>query len=60
MFFRETGLIDAPAYRLEHLLENTKVHGPAIVDSNFTTIVINPGAHAVRRAGGHLVVRSAA
>jgi N-methylhydantoinase A len=60
MFFRETGLIDAPAYRFEHLLESTEVHGPAIVESNFTTIVINPGARAVRRPGGHLLVRSAA
>jgi N-methylhydantoinase A len=60
MFFRETGLIDAPAYRLEQLPVNAEVHGPAIVDSNFTTIVINPGARAVRRPGGHLVVHSAA
>ncbi len=60
MFFRETGRVEAPAYRLEHLPENTELHGPAIVDSNFTTIVINPGARAVRRPGGHLVVHSAA
>ena len=60
MFFRETGLVDAPAYRLEQLPVNAEVEGPAIVDSNFTTIVINPGARAVRRPGGHLVVHSAA
>ena len=60
MFFRETGMVDAPAYRLEQLPADTEVHGPAIVDSNFTTIVINPGARAVRRPGGHLVVQGAA
>lgn len=60
MFFRETGMVDAPAYRLEQLPVETEVHGPAIVDSNFTTIVINPGARAVRRPGGHLVVQGAA
>jgi N-methylhydantoinase A len=60
MFFRETGLVDAPAYRLEQLPVDAEVEGPAIVDSNFTTIVINPGARAVRRPGGHLVVHSAA
>ncbi|WP_246251887.1 hydantoinase/oxoprolinase family protein [Ancylobacter pratisalsi] len=60
MYFRETGLIDAPAYRLEHMAEGEEIAGPAVVDSNFTTIVVNPGARAVRRPGGHLVVRSAA
>lgn len=60
MYFRETGLIEAPAYRLEHMAEEAEVVGPAIVDSNFTTIVINPGARAVRRAGGHLVIATAA
>lgn len=60
MVFRETGPVDAPAYRLEQLPVNAEVRGPAIVDSNFTTIVVNPGARAVRRPGGHLVVHSAA
>ena len=60
MYFRETGLIDAPTYRLEHMAEEAEIAGPAVVDSNFTTIVVNPGARAIRRPGGHLVVRSAA
>ncbi|WP_429571118.1 hydantoinase/oxoprolinase family protein [Paraburkholderia sp. UCT70] len=59
MYFRETGLIDAPTYRLESMAIDADVAGPAVVDSNFTTIVVNPGARAVRRAGGHLVIHSA-
>jgi N-methylhydantoinase A len=59
MYFRETGFIDAPVYRLEHMAEHIEIAGPAIVDSNFTTIVVNPGARAVRRPGGRLVVHSA-
>ncbi|WP_258002229.1 hydantoinase/oxoprolinase family protein [Burkholderia sp. WAC0059] len=59
MYFRETGLVEAPAWRLERMAVDEDVVGPAIVESNFTTIVVNPGARAVRRAGGHLVVHCA-
>jgi N-methylhydantoinase A len=30
--------------------------GPAIVESPFTTVVIDPGAEAVRRGSGTLVI----
>jgi N-methylhydantoinase A len=60
MFFRETGAIKAPAFRLEHMEEDIDIPGPAIIDSNFTTVVINPGARARKNAGGHLVVHCAA
>ena len=33
-----------------------RVDGPAIVESSFTTVVIDPGASVVRPAGGNLIV----
>jgi N-methylhydantoinase A len=33
-----------------------RIEGPAIVESSFTTIVLNPGASAVRAASGSLVI----
>jgi N-methylhydantoinase A len=57
MFFRETGQVEAPTYHLEGLPESLVVTGPALVVSNFTTVVVNPGARAQRRPEGHLVVQ---
>jgi N-methylhydantoinase A len=57
MFFRETGQVEAPTYHLERLPESLVVTGPALVVSNFTTIVVNPGARAQKRPEGHLVVQ---
>jgi N-methylhydantoinase A len=57
MFFRETGQVEAPTYHLESLPGSLVVTGPALVVSNFTTVVVNPGASAQRRPEGHLVVR---
>jgi N-methylhydantoinase A len=34
----------------------TRVDGPAIVESSFTTVVIDPGASVVRSANGNLIV----
>lgn len=56
MTFRETGRIDAPAYRLEALDASATVSGPAVVESNFTTIVLAPGSCACKTAEGGLVV----
>jgi len=35
---------------------NAAVEGPAIIESPFTTVVIDPGAKAVRKPSGNLVV----
>jgi N-methylhydantoinase A len=60
MLFRETGQVEAPTYHLEKLPESLVVAGPALVVSNFTTVVVNPGARAQRRPEGHLVVHCGA
>lgn len=60
MFFRETGMIEAPAYHLEAMGADAEIAGPAIVDSSFTTVVVNPGARARKSADGRLIVHCAA
>ena len=57
MTFRETGPIEAPAYRLEALDPSVTVKGPAVVESNFTTVVLAPGSDARKTAEGGLSVQ---
>jgi N-methylhydantoinase A len=55
-FFTETGVVDAAIRRLEAMAPGTQVSGPAIIESSFTTVVLNPGALAERAASGSLVI----
>jgi N-methylhydantoinase A len=57
MTFRETGPVEAPAYRLEDMVTGTVVEGPAVIESRFTTVVVNPGATARRPAPDRLVIQ---
>jgi len=43
-------------YRFEALPTGTEIAGPAIVESSFTSIVIDAGARAVRDVSGSLVI----
>lgn len=56
MTFRETGPVAAPAWRWDDLAPDTPVPGPAVIESSFTTVVVNPGAVAVKRPTGSLVI----
>lgn len=58
MYFRETGIVDAPAFRLGSL-NGEAIAGPAVVESSYTTVVIQPGARARRQPEGHLVIEVA-
>jgi N-methylhydantoinase A len=49
MVFRDTGRLDAPVYDLDALPQDHPVTGPAIIESSFTTIVVDPGSRAVRQ-----------
>ncbi len=40
----------------ESMKRNAGVEGPAIIESPFTTVVIDPGARAVRKPSGNLLV----
>ncbi|HWD10984.1 MAG TPA: hydantoinase/oxoprolinase family protein [Solirubrobacteraceae bacterium] len=55
-FFAGVGEVDAAIRRLEATDVEERIEGPAIIESSFTTIVVNPGASAVRAASGSLVI----
>jgi N-methylhydantoinase A len=54
--FLGTDWIDVPVWRLEAIPEGQEIAGPAIVESDFTSIVIDPGARARRDGAGNLVI----
>ena len=54
--FVGTGWRTVDVYRFEALGEGAVVAGPAIVESSFTSIVIDAGARAVRDRSGSLVI----
>ena len=56
MYFPETGLADALAWRLESLKAGESVHGPGVIESSFTTVVLEPWAQAELAATGSLLV----
>ena len=55
-WFRGIGFTEVPAWRLESLPPNRPVPGPAIIESKFTTVVVDPGAVARRRTSGSLSI----
>lgn len=55
-YFAGHGHVDAAVYRFEALQPGDELHGPALVESSFTTVVINPGASAQKRASGSLSI----
>ena len=56
VFFSETGPVEGAIARLEEMEPGTGIDGPAIIESSFTTIVLNPGARAERASSGSLVI----
>lgn len=56
VYFGPTGWIDARVRRFEALPQDVVVEGPAIVESGFTSVVIDPGAKARRDATGTLII----
>jgi N-methylhydantoinase A len=56
VYFAATGWVEAKVHRFETLAESEAVTGPAIVESSFTSVVVEPGAHARRDAGGTLII----
>jgi N-methylhydantoinase A len=47
---------EVDVWRFEALPIGAQIAGPAIIESDFTSIVIDPGAAAVRDAAGSLVI----
>jgi N-methylhydantoinase A len=56
VYFAGVGKVSAAILRLEAMAPGAQFAGPAIVESSFTTIVLNPGASAERTASGSLAV----
>jgi N-methylhydantoinase A len=56
VFFNGVGVVDAAICRLETMAPGAHLDGPAIIESSFTTIVLNPGASAERAPSGSLVI----
>lgn len=50
------GPTDTPVRRLDALPEGQEFRGPAILESPFTTVVVDPAARYVRQPSGSLVV----
>lgn len=55
-YFPGHGHVDAAVFRFEALQPGDALRGPALVESSFTTVVINPGATAQKRASGSLSI----
>lgn len=56
VYFRDHGRVQTHVYRLEELEGKAPLWGPAIVESPFTTIVVDPGATFRRAASGSLLI----
>ena len=54
--FLGTDWIEADVYRLESIREGMLLTGPLVIESDFTSIVVDPGARAWRDAIGNLVI----
>jgi N-methylhydantoinase A len=55
-YFPGSGWTDTEVIRFERFPPGALVVGPAIVESSFTTVVLEPGAAARRTAGGGLSI----
>lgn len=56
VYFHGHGRVEAPVLRLEAVATNVEHHGPAIIESAFTTIVVDPPARFRRTAAGSIVI----
>jgi len=56
VYFSGIGAVNAAILRLEAMTPGAQFAGPAVVESSFTTIVLNPGASAERTASGSLAI----
>lgn len=56
VYFAETGYVDATVRRFEAMKTGETLPGPAIIESPFTTVVVDPGATAERRESGSVSI----
>jgi N-methylhydantoinase A len=56
VYFQQEGWTKTAIYRLDRLDHGVQFNGPAIIESPFTTIVVDPGARFSRAASGSIVI----
>jgi N-methylhydantoinase A len=56
-WFSEVGLVQTPVHYFSAMKPGRQVKGPAIVESGFTTVVVDPGATVARTPSGSLLLR---
>ncbi len=56
VYFADGGWAETRIYRLEALPEESEIKGPGIIESPFTTIVVDPQARFRRSASGSIVI----
>lgn len=54
VYFEDVGWTDAGVFRFETMEPDAKVAGPAVIESSFTTVVVDPGTQAMRTRDGGL------
>ena len=57
-FFEDCGWTEAAVHHLEKLPVDQSIQGPAIIESNFTTIVVDPKAAFRRAPSGSLIINA--
>lgn len=56
VYFEECGWVDTPVWRLNSLSPETVLDGPALIESDFTTIVVDPSARFWRSVPGAILI----
>jgi N-methylhydantoinase A len=56
VYFKACGFVETPVLRFETMRRDERIAGPAIVESSFTTVVVDPGASCGRGPGGLVIV----
>ena len=59
-YFSQLGFVDVNVRRFETMNVDEEIKGPAIIESAFTTVVIDPGAIVTRRESGSLSINPGA
>lgn len=57
IYFHGNGRIETPILRLETMEMDVEHQGPAIIESPFTTIVVDPAARFLRSSAGSIVIK---
>ena len=55
-YFDGAGVVDAVVQDLQSMSAGDRLEGPAIIESSFMTVVIDPGARVERTEGGNLLI----